>query len=100
MKAEHSTCGGETTRVTQTKFFFQKFFSKKFSNVLFFKNFFPNSFCLFVFLLVCCQAFCLSVATGVPGRQALAGRETVEDAGGTAGIVGCAVACACGAATR
>ena len=95
-----STLGGKRLG-SPKQIFFSKILSKIFSNLLFSSSkFFSFLFlfffflwlfvcvCVFVFLLVCCQAFCMNVATGVPGRQALAGRETVEDAGGTAGIVG------------
>ena len=84
------------------KFAFFKFFSNFFPKILFlffcFCQFFFQKFFLHFFVLVWCRARCVSVATVVPGRQALDGRETVEEAGGTAGIVGCAVACTRGAA--
>ena len=66
-----------------------------------FKIFFSGLFCFCLCVFFCWFAvglFCVSVATGVPGREALAGWETVEGDVGTAGIVGWAGACACGAA--
>ena len=107
---------GETTEVTQTNIFFSKnFFRQIFLSSIFFvfkfflssENFFfiffskifvSKFFVLKFFVLFCCQPCFVKIATVVPGRQALAGREKVGDAGGTAGIVRCAVACARGAA--
>ena len=101
---------GETTEVTQTEYIFRIFF-RIFFPISFFFFFLFSVFDFFVFnffglqfflafnfflllVLFCWQLWGAKIATVVPGRQALAGRAKVEDAGGTAGIVRCAVACA------
>ena len=66
------------------------------------KHYYFLFFCLFLFFcffLVLCfflffVLFFRCVSAGVPGRHELAGREAVEAAGGTAGIVRCADVCA------